>query len=425
MASERAPLLGLPRHVRGRVCCSAASRPTLQIPPPCDQYRPRSSNASRHSLRKAITSHFDRLRCEDRTTGSRFRLELSKLNVNPNFTMPKTQQEEALDGDAAPESIENRLLRYSVSLVTQGKHRFYTLTVPSDILAKTCFVTTREADPKDGFQRFLDKDRAQQIADYIDKGLGTIPTSIILSAQPEAELSDVGKGKTVAFRANKKAFLIIDGQHRVYGFSLAKTRLRVPVVIYNLLSKRDESRLFIDINTKQKPVPNELLLDIKKLAEYESDAERLFGEIFDLLNDEPSSPLFGLTSTIARSKGKISRVTFNAAIKPLLGVFENSDSDEAYRVLSAYLRAFKDGAEGIGAGNAITNPIVLRAVMQLFPEVGGRVKDKSQAYSIDNFSAILKPIFGRIKPSELVRPPRSPRQLFDTLSEALRESFTL
>ena len=35
-------------------------------------------------------------------------------------------------------------LRYSVSLVTQGKRRFHTLTIPSDILAKTCFVSTRE-----------------------------------------------------------------------------------------------------------------------------------------------------------------------------------------------------------------------------------------------------------------------------------------
>ena len=339
--------------------------------------------------------------------------------------MAKLQPELPLEGDTSAGSIENKLHKYSVSLVTQGKHRFYTLTMPSDILAKTCFVTTRDEDPMVGFQRLLDKNRAQQIADYIDEGLGTIPTSIILSAQPDAELRDVGKGKTVAFKANRKAFLIIDGQHRVYGFSLAKTRLRVPVVIYNNLSKRDESRLFIDINTKQKPVPNELLLDIKKLAEYESEAERLFGDIFDSLHNEPSSPLFGLTSPTARSKGKISRVTFNAAVKPLLNVFENSESGQAYEVLSSYLRAFKDGAKGIGVGNAITNPIVLRAAMQLFPDVGNRVKDKSKPYNTDNFAEILRQIFQKIKPVDLARPPQSPRDLFDILSAALRKSFTL
>jgi len=46
--------------------------------------------------------------------------------------------------------------RFSVSLVSQGKHRFYTLTMPSDVLANTCFVATRDEDPKKGFQRLLD-----------------------------------------------------------------------------------------------------------------------------------------------------------------------------------------------------------------------------------------------------------------------------
>ena len=106
----------------------------------------------------------------------------------------------------------------------------------------------------------LDEKRAQQIADYVDVGFGTIPTSIVLSAQPAAQLKIVGSGKTLEFLDVPKAFLVLDGQHRVYGFSLAKTALRVPVVIYNNLSPKDESRLFIDINTRQRPVPNELLL---------------------------------------------------------------------------------------------------------------------------------------------------------------------
>jgi DGQHR domain-containing protein len=230
---------------------------------------------------------------------------------------------------------ENQIHRYSVSLVTQGVHRLYTITMPSDVLAKTCFVTTREVDPVAGFQRVLDKDRAQQIADYIDSGLGTIPNSVVLSAQADAELRVVGGGKTLEFKAAKKAFLVLDGQHRIFGFSIAKTKMRVPVVIYNNLSKRDESRLFIDINTKQRPVPNELLLDIKKLAEYETDSEKLFGEVFDLFMNEPTSPLFGMLSSASRASGKISRVTFYAALKPLFTIFENNDSHEAYEVLQA------------------------------------------------------------------------------------------
>lgn len=320
---------------------------------------------------------------------------------------------------------ENSILRYSVSLVTQGNHRFYTLTVPSDVLGKTCYVTTREEDPENGFQRLLDKNRAQQIADYMDSGLGTIPTSIVLSAQPDAELRDIGKGKTIEFKAARKAFLVLDGQHRVYGFSLAKTKLRVPVVIYNNLSKRDESRLFIDINTKQRPVPNELLLDIKKLAEYEDDVQKLLGEVFDIFESTPESPLFGLMSPAARAGGKISRVTFNAGLKPIHAVFEDSNAEEVYQVLSAYVRAFTEGCEKLNAKRALTNPTVFRAMMQLFPEVGGRVKDRFRDYTTDNFGTILSPIFRKAKASDFLKPSRSHIELVEHMSKLLKQNFTL
>ena len=191
--------------------------------------------------------------------------------------------------------------RFSISQVTQGKHKFYTCTIPSDVLARCCFVTTREDDPKIGFQRVLDKKRAEEIAKYIDSGFGTIPSSIILSAQKEAELKIVGKGKTVEFDDIPKAFLVLDGQHRIYGFSLAESTLRVPVVIYNELSRRDESRLFIDINSKQRGVPNELLLDIKQLADYEDNEEQLMREVFDLFNKDSESAFLNKFSASSRS----------------------------------------------------------------------------------------------------------------------------
>jgi DGQHR domain-containing protein len=316
--------------------------------------------------------------------------------------------------------------RYSVSLVTQGKHRFYTLTMPSEVLANTCFVTTRDEDPKKGFQRVLDGKRAQEIANYVDVGFGTIPTSIVLSAQPSAELRVVGRGKTLQFKDDPKAFLILDGQHRVYGFSLAKTSLRVPVVIYNNLSPRDESRLFIDINTKQRPVPNELLLDIKKLAEYENRTENLLGEVFDLFHSETSSPLLGLLSPHERVSNRISRVTFNAGLKQLLGVFADAEPDYIYAALSSFLSAFIAGAKKIKAPDIIARPTVFRAVMMLFPEAAQRVQDKyGKAYTRENFDEILAPMFDRIKPSVLKQPNNSQRDLYKSLSDGLKTSFVL
>jgi DGQHR domain-containing protein len=325
-----------------------------------------------------------------------------------------------------PDRNEGEFLRYSVSLVTQGRHRFYTLTVPSDVLAKTCFVTTRFNDPDQGFQRLLDKKRAEEIAAYIDTGFGTIPSSIVLSAQPDAELRVIGKGKTIEFRDTRKAFLILDGQHRVYGFSLAQTALRVPVVVYNGLNRKDESRLFIDINTKQRPVPNELLLDIKKLAEYESDVERLLGEVFDLFKSQTDSPLLGLVSPAERRKGLISRVTLNAALKPLIPSFGSSEPSEIYAALSAYITAFIRGADRLKAKHVIIKPPVFRAAMLLFTDVAQRAKDRfGKPYTVDNFYEVIRPMFSRVSATTLRKPGNSHKELYATLSKALKTSFTL
>lgn len=317
-------------------------------------------------------------------------------------------------------------MRYSVSLVKQGAHKFYTLTMPSSMLAETCFVIPREEDPILGFQRVLDRKRAQEIADYIDNGLGTIPTSIVLSAQTGAELRVIGGGKTLQFKKDRKAFLILDGQHRVYGFSLAKTGLRVPVVIYNGLSRQDESRLFIDINTKQRPVPNELLLDIKKLAEYESTDEAILRDLFNLFNDESDSPLSGQLSPHKKSTGKISRVTFNTSVKPLVSIFVGKGIEELYEIIGNYLRAFISLANNAGAENAIVNPIVFRATILLFKDIAQKVQDKyGKVYTVENFREALVPLFEGKKTSLLRKPGASQKNLYNQFVRALKSSFTL
>lgn len=277
-----------------------------------------------------------------------------------------------------------------------------------------------------GFQRLLDPKRAQQIADYIDAGMGTIPTSIILSAQPEAQFRITGGGKTAEFVDSPKSFLILDGQHRVFGFALAKSELRVPVVIYNGLSRRDESRLFIDINTKQKPVPNELLLDIRKLAEYQEDVETLLGQIFDTFNSESDSPLLGLLSPSTRHKGKISRVTFNRALKPHIEIFQNADAQEIYRALSAYLSAFMSGLRKLKAEGTITNPTVFRAIVLLFPEIAVRLTDKfGKKYLPDNFYSIIAPLFDKMKASTFKNPGGNAEALRKIMANTMKSQFTL
>lgn len=310
---------------------------------------------------------------------------------------------------------------YAGVLITQGKYRFYSAALPIEALASTCFVTTREEDPKAGFQRLLDEKRADQIAQYIDHE-GTIPTSVILSAQEDSEFHYNPRKKTISFKSVEKAFLVLDGQHRVWGFRKATTNLRVPVVIYSGLSRLEESRLFIDINTKQRPVSNELLLDIKKLADYESEAEQYLGNLFDLFSTKKDSSLKGLTSPAKRVKGLISRVTFYRAIKPILPRITDNDEAKLFPVLNAYLKAVTWGLKDRKVANTLTSPIVFGAFMHLFPDVAVILSDKhgKDELSPDRFGEILEPVFSGVKLSHLKSPGNSAKQLGEELSKLLR-----
>ncbi len=324
------------------------------------------------------------------------------------------------DGDKA-KTVNARAL-----LVAQGKHRFYSLVLPSDLLAETCVVEPRVENPIDGFQRLLDERRAKSIARYIDAGFGTVPGAVVLSAQSRAHLKFDKETGALTFRKDKKAFLIIDGQHRIYGFKLAKSSVSVPVVIYNRLTRAQECRLFMDINTKQRPVPNELLLDIRRLSEVETETEALLHNVFDLFYTRTDSALAGLLSPAERKKNMISRVTFNAALRSIKGAFVGAPADEVYGVLNAYLRACRHGLGLHAIDENIANPVLFKALMLLFTNVAERVADRHGGkYTVANFEDVLIPFFRRLKKSDLPRAGLSHTVLHEHYSKALSAGFLL
>lgn len=317
-------------------------------------------------------------------------------------------------------------LSYTFSLITQNAYKFFSLTVPSDVLGDTCFVTTRYEDPQEGFQRRLDERRAKDIADYIDSGFGTIPSAVVLSAQPEAELKVKPGGRALQFKRHPKAFLVIDGQHRVWGYKLAKSHLRVPVIIYQGLSRKEETRLFIDINTKQRPVPNELLLDIKHLADLETDFESLLRELFDNFHSNPQSVLAGLLSAHDKTKGKLSRTTFNAAFANINDLLMGRELTDLFPIFNSYLWAFQHGLAEHKAEDYFLSPNVFKAIVAFFPDVASKVKDRFDgSYTTDNFVEVLRPVFNRVTRSQIARTGRSYKALYDHLLTALTRSFSL
>ena len=149
-------------------------------------------------------------------------------------------------------------------------------------------------------------------------------------------------------------------------------------------------------------------LDIKRLAETEDDVEALLRDVFDMFDQEHSSPLLGLLSPSERRKGKLSRVTFNAALKSIWTAFAESDPDFVYKVLSAYLSACLAGLRIHNAEANIINPTLFRALILLFPNVAERVADRHGGeYTVKNFNGVLDPMFRRVKKAELQHPGTS------------------
>lgn len=276
-------------------------------------------------------------------------------------------------------------------LMTQNRHKFYFCTMPVEDIFPYCFVSHREEDPNQGFQRNLNPERAADIARYLDDSMGSIPTNIVLSAQSDAELNYNSKNKAIRYRRAKRSFLVLDGQHRLWGYSLTKKRHRIPVAIYEGLTRVQEAGLFIDINTNQRGVAAALLLDIKQVADQETRTEAKLRELFDALASDSESPLNGLLSASKSVKGRISRVTFNRAMEDVLdhAVMQKLPGDKQYTLLRNYLRAVE---QNLRNPNLLKKSAYFEAFCEVFDDVVRLSSTNHRNYKFESLLDVLASI---------------------------------
>jgi len=182
----------------------------------------------------------------------------------------------------------------------------------------------------------------------------------------------------------------------------------------------------MDINTKQRPVPTALLLDIRRQAGTEKKKEAFMRDVFDHFNREADSALNGLLSPAKQVAGKISRPNFNQAYRPIQRTFAGTDSQQIYVILNAYLTACISGLRSRGAADAITNPTMFKVLFLLFPHIAERVKLRHNTeYSIAHFDEIVGPLFNRIATKKLTHPPVKIRDLWKVFEKALLTDFSI
>jgi hypothetical protein len=174
-------------------------------------------------------------------------------------------------------------------------------------------------------------------------------------------------------------------------------------------------------------VPPELLLDIKKMAEYESSKEEFLREIFDLFNADRTSILYGKLSATKKQKGHITRSVFNTAVGPLNKVFGSKLPGEIYEIYNSYLVAFN---ESIFIPHEIedklVNATIFKALAGFFPVVTSKVQDRfGGIYTVDNYYELLLPVGKKIKVAKFNNVTNAYKPIVEHLEESLKTEFTL
>ena len=211
----------------------------------------------------------------------------------------------------ANQEIKNMENRIPAIQGKMGGYTYYSFSIEPEKLLKIGYVLHRNEANQNmmpTYQRIIKKARLNSVRSFINDG-GYFPNSIIIS------IDSGGKGLTFDQSSIKvngsisklgilhipkryRTAYIIDGQHRLYGYSDSKyaSTNTVPVVAFVDLDRTEQIKLFMDINENQKAVPKSLrvTLNADMLWESKDPNERrqaLRSKIAQMLGEEPTSPL--------------------------------------------------------------------------------------------------------------------------------------
>jgi DNA sulfur modification protein DndB len=192
-------------------------------------------------------------------------------------------------------------------------HTFYAFAIDPNFLLRMGFIlhrTEANTESSEAYQRLISKTRLQEIGRFINEG-GYFPNSIIINIEIKDskplkfELSNEIENDSETImgvlhlpKLYRSAF-IIDGQHRLYGYSKAESSSHhtIPVVAFVNLPQKEQAKIFVDINHHQKSVPKNLLRSI--MADFNWGAEdaslalsALKTRLVSRLNFDNASPFY-------------------------------------------------------------------------------------------------------------------------------------
>lgn len=289
-----------------------------------------------------------------------------------------------------------------------GKRKFFSFVTTPRRLLKIAFVNHQALNHPDGrpaYQRMISPNRIRQIQSFIQHG-GYFPTNLLLNFTKPCRFDLLPKENTdpstkfgwLYLPKSYKSAWVIDGQHRLYGYSHLTGKWLdqpIPVIAFELLPTVEEADLFVTINHEQKQVPKSILVSLQADLKINSEVPKerlgaLASSVAKALGSDPTGPFFqrfsvqGIHASESQSltipevvngllrAGLLGRVVKgNSFSGPLTGSTDELTIKRAHRIVDHYFdlireanpRRWEQGREGY----ICTNPGV-RAFLLLFAE---------------------------------------------------------
>ena len=215
-----------------------------------------------------------------------------------------------------------------------GGFTYYSFSLEPEKLLKIGYILhrTETNTEDDGYQRMVSKARLKEIEQFLDNEnedeQGFFPNSIIINiATPKEDPlnydklncthdSDITEPVILHLPKKYHSAFIIDGQHRLYGYANSKWKFKnsIPVVAFENLPPEKQVELFVQINSKQKPVPKTVLIPIAADLMWNSDKPKdalssLKAKLVQRLGEKDESPLYKRIILNENPKSEITCIT--------------------------------------------------------------------------------------------------------------------
>lgn len=213
----------------------------------------------------------------------------------------------------ANQEIRNMEDRIPAIQGEMGGYKYYSFSIEPERLLKIGYVLHRNEANKNmmpTYQRLIKKKRLIEVRKFINGG-GYFPNSLIISIDSAGKglQFDLANAKVEGAHSRLgilhlpkkyRSAYIIDGQHRLYGYSdsvYARSN-SIPVVAFVDLDRKEQIKLFMDINENQKAVPKTLRVTLNAdmlwdSPDFNERRQALRSKIAQMFGEEETSPLLG------------------------------------------------------------------------------------------------------------------------------------